>query len=118
MGKKTVLLVEDDDAVGEMLREQLDRHGYVVERAATLPAAEQAFRDQRFDAVLLDGSLGYDHTRVDTTDFLRLVKRHGFRGRVIGISGSTASNCVLCLNGADVGIPKTRVAEILTALKR
>lgn len=117
MQKTTVLLVEDDVAVGEMLREQLADGGFDVEHATTLPDAEKVFANIKFDALLLDGTMEPNSSEVDTVGFLRRVKQHGFDGKVIGISGSVAGNCVLCLNGADAGVLKTRVKEILELLR-
>ena len=119
MGRmKTILLVEDDAAVGEMLREQLVDSGFVVKHAPTLPTAERFFSETVFDALLLDGTMKPNSDEVDTIGFLLRVKQHGFHGKVIGISGSAQSNGILCVNGADAGILKTHVAEIMAALKR
>lgn len=53
-----ILLVEDDENVAFVTRETLAGNGaYLVERAASLAAARQLLRTQRFDLILMDYNL-------------------------------------------------------------
>ena len=53
-----ILLVEDDENVAFVTRETLAGSGaYLVERAASLAAARQLLRTQRFDLILMDYNL-------------------------------------------------------------
>ncbi len=49
-----VLLVEDDDVVGEMVGQLLEAHGYVCVRAASADAAISSLETDRFDLVFSD----------------------------------------------------------------
>jgi two-component system, OmpR family, phosphate regulon response regulator PhoB len=53
----TILIVEDEAALVELLRYNLEAAGYDVHVAMTGDAAEAALADQRFDLVLLDWML-------------------------------------------------------------
>ncbi|PIE19194.1 MAG: DNA-binding response regulator [Arachnia propionica] len=53
-GNGTILIVDDDPALSEMLEIVLAQDGYNVGRCSTGTAALQAFREQRPDLVLLD----------------------------------------------------------------
>jgi two-component system, OmpR family, phosphate regulon response regulator PhoB len=53
----TILIVEDEAALVELLRYNLEAAGYDVQIAMTGDAAEAALADQRFDLVLLDWML-------------------------------------------------------------
>ncbi len=54
VGPRSVLLVEDDPAVQEVLREMCRLDGFTVEVAATGQLAQQRFADQPTDVVVLD----------------------------------------------------------------
>jgi two-component system, OmpR family, phosphate regulon response regulator PhoB len=53
----SILIVEDEAALVELLRYNLDAAGYSVRVAATGTAAEEALADERFDLLLLDWML-------------------------------------------------------------
>jgi two-component system, OmpR family, phosphate regulon response regulator PhoB len=53
----SILVVEDEPALVELLRYNLEAAGFSVDSASTGPDAEQALRDSRYDAVLLDWML-------------------------------------------------------------
>jgi two-component system, OmpR family, phosphate regulon response regulator PhoB len=53
----SILIVEDEAALVELLRYNLDAAGYSVRVAATGAAAEEALADERFDLLLLDWML-------------------------------------------------------------
>jgi two-component system phosphate regulon response regulator PhoB len=53
----TILIIEDEPALVELLRYNLEADGFEVEVAVTGSAAEEALSQGRFDAVLLDWML-------------------------------------------------------------
>jgi two-component system, OmpR family, phosphate regulon response regulator PhoB len=53
----SILIVEDETALVELLRYNLETAGYVVRAVATGNAAEEALTEERFDLVLLDWML-------------------------------------------------------------
>ena len=53
----SILIVEDETALVELLRYNLETAGYAVRVALTGSAAEEALAEQRFDLVLLDWML-------------------------------------------------------------
>ena len=60
----TILLVEDDVTMLELLERFLSRHGYTIFRAPDAETAMDVYQKERIDAVLLDIKLpkisGYD----------------------------------------------------------
>ena len=76
-----ILLVEDDENVAFVTRETLAGNGaYLVERAASIGAARQLLRTQRFDLVLMDYNLP------DGTG-LQLVQELGANMPVVMVTG-------------------------------
>ncbi len=67
MGKDTVLIVEDDSALNEMLRFVLDRNGFRVMQAEDAQTADRCISNRIPDLVLLDwmlpGASGIDYAR-------------------------------------------------------
>jgi two-component system, OmpR family, phosphate regulon response regulator PhoB len=53
----SILIVEDEPALVELLRYNLEAAGYTVRAAMTGTAAEEALNEERFDLVLLDWML-------------------------------------------------------------
>ena len=53
----SILIVEDEAALVELLRYNLEAAGFTVRAAMTGPSAEEALVEERFDAVLLDWML-------------------------------------------------------------
>ena len=54
MAKETILVVEDEEDIRELLKYNLEKEGYQVFGAATGEEALQAVRDRRPDLILLD----------------------------------------------------------------
>ena len=52
-----ILIVEDESALVELLRYNLEAAGFAVRVAMSGPAADEAFAEERFDLVLLDWML-------------------------------------------------------------
>ena len=67
MAKDTVLIVEDDSALNEMLRFVLDRHGFKAMQAEDADSADLCIANRIPDVVLLDwmlpGANGIDYAR-------------------------------------------------------
>ncbi|HEX2630746.1 MAG TPA: response regulator transcription factor [Chitinophagaceae bacterium] len=54
MKKPNVLLIEDESALAEIVRESLESNGFMVRQAMTLSAATLAFRQQAPDIIVAD----------------------------------------------------------------
>ena len=54
MGKETILVVEDEEDIRELLKYNLEKEGYQVFGAGTGEEALRAVRDRRPDLILLD----------------------------------------------------------------
>jgi DNA-binding response OmpR family regulator len=89
-----VLLVEDDEMIGESLREALRRQGFAADWVRDGRAADAALSSERFDAVLLDLGLpqrgGLDvlkaaRARGDATPVLVLTARDALADKVAGL---------------------------------
>jgi DNA-binding response OmpR family regulator len=89
-----VLLVEDDQMIGESLREALRRQGFAADWVRDGRAADAALASERFDAVLLDLGLpqrsGLDvlkalRARGDTTPVIVLTARDALADKVSGL---------------------------------
>jgi len=89
-----VLLVEDDEMIGESLREALRRQGFAADWVRDGRAADAVLASERFDAVLLDLGLpqrsGLDvlkaaRARGDATPVLVLTARDALADKVAGL---------------------------------
>lgn len=82
---KRILVVEDDDAVYDLLDATLGNRGAELMRARTRPEIEAVVASQRFDAVLCDLS----PIRDDVVGALGKIREASAHSRVIVISGSS-----------------------------
>ena len=73
---RSVLIVEDDALLRELLAVALERHGFVVETAASAADAKRVFSRGDHDAVVLDVSLGPGPNGFDLADSLRSQAPH------------------------------------------
>lgn len=73
---RSVLIVEDDALLRELIAVALERHGFVVETAASAADAKRAFSRGDHDAVVLDVSLGPGPNGFDLADALRAQAPH------------------------------------------
>jgi DNA-binding response OmpR family regulator len=89
-----LLLIEDDEMIGDSLRLALRRHGFALDWVRDGQAAEAVLRSERFDAVLLDLGLpqrsGIEvlrslRARGDTTPVLVLTARDTLADKVAGL---------------------------------
>ncbi|OYU28216.1 MAG: DNA-binding response regulator [Burkholderiales bacterium PBB2] len=108
----SILLVEDDERLAELVAEALRKAGYEVSLAATGPEGERLMREQPFDVVLLDGHL----PGKDGFDVLRDV-RPVFHGRIVMLTARDDDiDQVLGLEGgADDYITKPVAPRVLLA---
>lgn len=73
---RSVLIVEDDALLRELLAVALERHGFIVETAASAADAKRSFSRGDHDAVVLDISLGPGPNGFDLADALRAQAPH------------------------------------------
>src|ERR1700722_15330315 len=93
-----ILLVEDDELLGDGLRTGLVQYGYTVDWLKDGMAADQALKTENFDVVVLDlglpklpgiSVLQNIRSRGQTTPVIILTARESIEGRVKGLdSGS------------------------------
>lgn len=76
MTPRSILIVEDDALLRELLAVALERHGFVVETAASAADAKRSFSRGDHDAVVLDVSLGPGPNGFDLADALRAQAPH------------------------------------------
>jgi DNA-binding response OmpR family regulator len=116
-----ILIVEDDEAIGVALEDDLTLEGYAVERVQDGVAAVARARTQPFDLILLDVML----PRKDGFDVCRDLRRSGVDSRILLLTARTAdTEKVLGLDlGADDFVtkpysPKELRARIRALLRR
>lgn len=89
-----LLLVEDDRILGDGLRLALSHHTYVVDWMIDGPSADQALKNNQYEAVVLDlglpGKSGLDvlkgmRKRKDSTPVMILTARDSVNDRVLGL---------------------------------
>ncbi len=71
LAKRSVLVVEDDSFLRDLLAVALERSGFVVETAASAADAKRVFSRGDHDAVMLDVSLGPGLNGFDLAQILR-----------------------------------------------
>jgi len=77
---KTVLLVDDDEALRGSLAEQLDLHQeFETTQAGTGAAALEIAKEKHFDAILLDVGL----PDLDGREVCKLMRREGIHAPII-----------------------------------
>ena len=76
MTPRSILIVEDDALLRELLAVALERHGFAVETAASAADAKRVFSRGDHDAVVLDVSLGPGPNGFDLADALRAQAPH------------------------------------------
>lgn len=72
MVKNTILIIEDDTALNEMLRFMLERNGFQTMQAENTAEADQCIAKRIPDAILLDWML----PGIDGVDYARKLKSH------------------------------------------
>lgn len=75
-GPRSVLVVEDDALLRELIAVALEKHGFTVDTAASASDAKRAFTRGDHDGVILDINLGPGPTGFDLADVLRQQAPH------------------------------------------
>jgi DNA-binding response OmpR family regulator len=116
-----ILIVEDDEAIGVALEDDLRLEGYAVELVRDGASAVERARADAFDVILLDVML----PKKDGFDVCRELRRSGVDSRILLLTARTAdSDKVLGLDlGADDFVskpysPKELRARIRALLRR
>jgi DNA-binding NarL/FixJ family response regulator len=73
---RSVLVVEDDSLLRELIAQALENYGFRVETAATAADARRVFSRGDHDSVVLDISLGSGPNGFDLADVLRKLSPH------------------------------------------
>lgn len=73
---RSVLVVEDDTLLRELIALALERHGFTVDTAASASDAQRVFRNGDHDALVLDVSLGVGTNGFDLAESLRRTSPH------------------------------------------
>lgn len=114
----TILLIEDDDALGSGLAKLLHRHGYQVVRASNGKLALQLLQRHRVRLVVTDIYMD----GMDGLETIIRLRRERCRLPVIAISGGSPLIRVNCLEmarllGADLILDKpVRIDDLLRAI--
>ena len=114
---KTVLLVDDDEALRESLCEQLDLHEeFSTSEAATGAAALGLVKDEHYDVILLDVGL----PDLDGREVCRLMRKAGVKSPIIMLTAQDAdSDTILGLEaGANDYVTKPFRLGVLVARVR
>lgn len=91
--KPNLMLVEDDEGLGETIKDRLLKEGYFVDWAKTFKSAEEMFFGKNFDLVILDLRLpdgnGFDLAKIlrkqkPNVPFLFLTAQAGAKERLLG----------------------------------
>ena len=86
MNTPTVLIVDDDHALLEMLSGEARQRGYTVLSALTLPAARQLIDGRPFEVALVDLTLGAE----SGLDAIRAIRHTSPDTEIVVISGTTS----------------------------
>src|SRR3990172_1763797 len=82
---KSILLVDDDDALRQALAEQLKLHEeFDAAEAATAASALDVIKKQRFDLIILDVGL----PDMDGRDLCKLLRRNGIKVPILMLTGA------------------------------
>ena len=120
MSAASILIVEDDPAVREMIAEYLDGHGYAVAQAASGEAMRRALAAKVPDVVLLDVNLGGE----DGLSLARYLREHHDLGIIMVTAAGDVVDRVVGLEvGADDYVakpfdPRELLARLKSLLRR
>jgi DNA-binding response OmpR family regulator len=117
LGKKRVLVVDDDEALREVLASQLEIHeDFEVVPAATGAEALELARSSTFDTILLDITL----PDLDGREVCRILRRNGIAAPVIVVTASTNdADAILSLDAGanDVVTKPFRIGVLLARIR-
>jgi two-component system phosphate regulon response regulator OmpR len=120
MSAASILIVEDDPAVREMIAEYLDGHGYAVVQAESGDAMRRALAAHVPDVVLLDVNLGGE----DGLSLARYLREHHDLGIIMVTAAGDVVDRVVGLEvGADDYVakpfdPRELLARLKSLLRR
>lgn len=120
MAAASILIVEDDAAVREMIAEYLDGHGYAVAQAESGDAMRRALAERVPEVVLLDVNLGGE----DGLSLARYLREHHDLGIIMVTAAGDVVDRVVGLEvGADDYIakpfdPRELLARLKSLLRR
>jgi DNA-binding response OmpR family regulator len=116
-GGKSVLIVDDDATLRDMLREQLDLHQeFAVATADTGSAGLEQVKSQHFDIIILDVGL----PDLDGREVCRLMRKNGIKCPILMLTGADSdADTILGLDaGANDYITKPfRLGVLLARLR-
>lgn len=123
MAKATILVIEDDPDIAELIGYNLGKEGYAVARAPTGESGLKAALDSVPDAIVLDVML----PGMDGREVLRRLKKDPVLQRVPVILSTAKSEDVDVVAGLEMGAddyvtkpfsPRVLVARVRAALRR
>lgn len=123
MAKATILVIEDDPDIAELIGYNLGKEGYAVARASTGESGLKAALDSVPDAIVLDVML----PGMDGREVLRRLKKDPVLQRVPVILSTAKSEDVDVVAGLEMGAddyvtkpfsPRVLVARVRAALRR
>jgi DNA-binding response OmpR family regulator len=83
MDQKKIIYVDDDNALREIVRDQLSAHGFVVDEAEDGAEAIQKLEKQHYDVMLLDINM----PNTSGIDVLKFLKDQSLKCKVIMLTG-------------------------------
>ena len=84
MSEQTILIVEDEPAIRQLIARILETDGYQSEQVESADAALERLRERRYDLILLDLHMPGD---LDGEEFLFMVRDEGENVPIIIVSG-------------------------------
>ncbi|PIF05284.1 MAG: DNA-binding response regulator [Draconibacterium sp.] len=111
-----ILLVEDDDALSFIVKDNLEQHGYVVDVAENGQIALELFNNQQFDLIILDVML----PKIDGFQVAKTIRAKNEQVPIIFLTArSMTEDKIKALTlGADDYIPKPfSMEELLLKIK-
>jgi DNA-binding response OmpR family regulator len=83
MDQKKIIYVDDDNALREIVRDQLSAHGFVVDEAEDGAEAIQKLEKNHYDVMLLDINM----PNTSGIDVLKFLKDQSLKCKVIMLTG-------------------------------
>ena len=95
---KKILIIDDDDALREALKEQFSLHDeFIVDDVGSATAGVKAVKGDHADLVILDVNL----PDMDGREACKIIRRNGYKGPVIMLTGQTSDSDTIL--GLDSG---------------
>jgi CheY-like chemotaxis protein len=120
--KKVVLIIDDHEAMREMLSDRIESMGFDHEQAESQNAARELLRKRRFDLILLDQELpvrkGKPTNKQVGRNLLAQIREEGLNQEtpIIIVTGHDGNDpmvaCDFMRNGADYFLPKIMIDHL------